>query len=624
MGKMKRRHFLGSALGLGAIVPMRALAAPGKRGVLAMNRIAPSSSELYIADADGSNERKFLADSRFEYNASFSADGRQVIFTSERVGDGQSDLYRATADGQAIQPFAINTAAVEDAGVLSPDGTKLAFVSSRDSGTANIWLLDIASGVATNLTATPAIQGDLDMPHGFFRPSWSPDGTWIAFSSDRNTPWRGHNDTRGWEHTQCLSIYAIRPDGTDFRRLAYRADYTLGAPRWSADSRHIVYYEITIEGTWLARRPEGIGKVESQIVSTDLETGVRTVHTSGPGLKVSPAFLPDGKVGYLIKGGADQGIAYAGGTGAVIKGMVRAPSWSPDGRKVIYQRVDFKVRPFMKELYSWDPAWTYRHMDVFPLASRDGKWLVFTDKQYGNSSVVKMRPDGSGRQVVFDVNDKGLDPRLVKMGLAGAFQPAWSPDGKWIAFGLGDWFQMRAVGKATLMRVTADGKSHEALTDGTVNAGYPAYSKDGRKIVFRVWGEDQLGLRILDLDTRKITVLTTQLDNTPGWSPDGQLIVFTRKVDTVNYDVFTIRPDGTGLKRLTTHGANDGHAVWTADGRIAFSSGRYGFRDEAALYDNTFQQYGEIWIMDADGSNQKALTDSIWEDSMPLYLPGIQ
>jgi hypothetical protein len=47
----------------------------------------------------------------------------------------------------------------------------------------------------------------------------------------------------------------------------------------------------------------------------------------------------------------------------------------------------------------------------------------------------------------------------------------------------------------------------------------------------------------------------------------------------------------------------------------------YGFRDEAALYDNTFQQYGQIFIMNADGSEKRALTDSRWDDSMPLLIP---
>ena len=170
------------------------------------------------------------------------------------------------------------------------------------------------------------------------------------------------------------------------------------------------------------------------------------------------------------------------------------------------------------------------------------------------------------------------------------------------------------------MRVKRDGTGWEPLTDGSVHSGFPSYSADGKQIVFRVFGEKDRGLRIIDVDTRKVRVLTDGYDNLPGWSPDGKSIVFTRKVDAVNFDVFTIAPDGSNLKRLTTHVSSDGHAVWSPDGRIMWSGSQHGFRDEAALYDNTFQQYGQIYIMNADGSGKRMITDSKWEDSMPLYV----
>lgn len=47
----------------------------------------------------------------------------------------------------------------------------------------------------------------------------------------------------------------------------------------------------------------------------------------------------------------------------------------------------------------------------------------------------------------------------------------------------------------------------------------------------------------------------------------------------------------------------------------------YGFKDESQLFDNTFQPYGQIMVMNYDGSDKKLLTDTIWEDSMPLYVP---
>ena len=205
-----------------------------------------------------------------------------MLFTSERNGDGQSDVFRARLDGTGIEPL-VTGPAVDDAAVLSPDGTRLAFVSTRNGYRANIWVLDLKSGQMRNLTGAEDVQGDPSGPNGFFRPSWSPDGQWLAFSSDRNTDWRGHSDGHGWEHTQELSIYVIRADGQGFRRIASKPGYCLGSPKWSPDGRRVVFYEMTTEDTWGARRPNLVAKVVSQIVSVDVATGERIEHTTGRG-----------------------------------------------------------------------------------------------------------------------------------------------------------------------------------------------------------------------------------------------------------------------------------------------------------------------------------------------------
>lgn len=53
---------------------------------------------------------------------------------------------------------------------------------------------------------------------------------------------------------------------------------------------------------------------------------------------------------------------------------------------------------------------------------------------------------------------------------------------------------------------------------------------------------------------------------------------------------------------------------------LEYTSGMYGFREECVNYDNTFQPYGQIVVMDANGVNKTMLTDSMWEYTMPLYV----
>lgn len=615
-------------------------AGAGKKGVFLMNRIGPSSSTLWVADAVTGEERPLLADGKYEYHGSISPDGQWVTFTSERVSDGNADIFRCRIDGSDMQTV-VATPSVEDVLVMSPDGTKGAYVSTANGYVANIWVVDFASGERKQLTFGEAKNAASvhDSPEGSFRPAWSPCGEYIAFASDRETDWYGHSDGHGWEHTQELGIWVMRADGSEQRRVMHEKDWTYGSPKWSPDGSRLVFYSMHREHTWGSRRPEWIGRVKSEIVSVDAFTGANKIqHTDGPDLKLCPQFHPNGKdVFYYIKAGGgapgnmrgtDQawiqadvptGLYCTDGREPILR-QLRSPCWSPDGMQVVYEKVDFKFRGQGDALFSWDPEWDYRHSDVYPILSRQGR-VAITEKQQGCSSIVTCKPDGSDKFTVFDASKAGLDPIQNKKGLAGAFQPAWSPDGSWLAFGIGPWFDARATGKSKIMRAKSDGSFVEALTDGTTHVGFPSYSADGRYVVYRQWEKDDWGLRIIDVETKEIRVLTTEIDNMPGWSPDGERIVFTRQFGPAHYHVCTIRPDGTDFQQLTETRASDGHGVWMYDGRIGYSTGLYGFRDEAAIYDFTFQPYGQIMVMNADGSDKHLVTDSLWEDSMPCYVP---
>ena len=149
---------------------------------------SPTRSELFIADADGSNARKLVAGLELDYNASFSSDGEWVVFTSER--HGSADIFRVRANGMGLERLT-DSPAFDDQAALSPDGNSLAFVSTRDTGSTDIHVLDLKTRQTRNLTNSPG---------GDYRPSWSPDGRRLAFSSDRGT--KLQRSKGNWEQVQ--------------------------------------------------------------------------------------------------------------------------------------------------------------------------------------------------------------------------------------------------------------------------------------------------------------------------------------------------------------------------------------------------------------------------------------
>ena len=570
--------------------PVRPLtAAPAYK--LAFVNFGPLNMDLFIADADGSNPKPLLPHPAHDYNASFSADGKWIVFTSER--NGSADLYRVHPDASGLEQLT-NDPAFDDQAALSPDGKTLAFVSTR-SGQADIYTLNIATKKVTNITNHPA---------GDFRPSWSPDGKWIAFSSDRDSKMPHFN----FSLLHSTEIYMMKADGSDTTRLT-QGNAAAGSPSWSANGKQLIFYQAFMPSvrTMIGSDRKG----QTQLAVVDLATKEIKIITNDSSEKLYPRWQPNGSIAYASRGG-NAGIEYLDGKSGA-RGDFQHPSWSPDGHYLVFDRETDYSWPPLSSLYSRNPDFQLMRTGVFPCFSPDGKQLVCNDQRMAikQNKVMLMDADGKNRSILFEHPTKSI------------LAPVWSPDGNKLAMGIGQFFQtVKGPASADVAIINKDGSGLQLLTDGKGNYGFPSWSPDGKRLVYRASTDSLKGLLIMDIDSRKITPLTNHTqDNFPCWSPDGQWIAFTSKREN-NYDIYIIHPDGTGLKRITNTPGNDAHSVWSPDSKwIAFSTSVGGFKDESVLHAYNPQAYGEICVVSADGSVVKVLTDNQFEEGTPAWMP---
>ena len=179
------------------------------------------TSQIYVMRSDGSAERRLTTGPGSATDPAWSPDGTRIAFT--RVAERSTgDIHVIGTDGRGETRLTDPTIPTEqippsdDQAAWSPDGTRIAFVSNRDAGLDyEIWVMNADGSALVRLTRTRELELDL-------APAWSPDGSLLAFSRGRG------------ERT---AIWTMRPDGSAARRLRDRA----GEPAWSPDGRRIAY-----------------------------------------------------------------------------------------------------------------------------------------------------------------------------------------------------------------------------------------------------------------------------------------------------------------------------------------------------------------------------------------------
>ena len=267
-------------------------------------------------------------------NADFSTSRSALVFRGGTAG-GETQVIGLDREGKEVlalgEPGNIYNVAI------SPDGRRVA--TTRAAGNADLWITDVARGVSSRFTFEPTLE---------YTPVWSPDGSRIAFNSDR----LGGRD----------AIYLKPSDGIQAESLFYQGDVAFGVADWSRDGKFLAcirggsaggVYILPLNGT---RTPRPV--VVTPFVEGD------------------PRFSPDGR--WLLYSSDESGRrdvyvqSLQGGSGKwqVSTEGGRDPKWSRDGREIYFlgagnrmMAVDVSTEPTValgnpRELFrsiSWDP-----------------------------------------------------------------------------------------------------------------------------------------------------------------------------------------------------------------------------------------------------------------------------
>jgi tricorn protease len=452
------------------------------------------------------------------------------------------DVWTADESGQNIQRLTVNRA--RDAYPrFSPDGKWIAFSSDRN-GNLDVFIIPSGGGAAKQVTTHSAD----DTVFG-----WTPDGRGILFGSNR---------------------------GEDFTAQVYVVSVDGGMP-WKAGPDMGIQASYSPDGKRIAYNPKGQvywrkyyrGSMQTDVWIQNVSTKKATQLTEFDGLDSWPMWAKDGNV-YFVSDREGKGLtniwstSESGGKAERVtsfkSGDVRFPSISPDGRVIVFEHefgiwkldtASKKATPIRLDI---DAETQENDSEVRSFSSEADDYDVAP-----NSRRIVVSTHGE----LFTVPVDEGDIRQITDSAARDRNVAYSPDGKWLSY-ISD-----RSGREELYVVAVDGSGEaQKLTDiDTLKLGYN-WSPDSKDIAFT---SSDSKLRKVNVTSKQVAELdSSKFGNisTAEWSPDGKWLAYSKTDSNRTSDIYVLASAGDDKTphKVTFDSYDERGPRFSPDGRKLF------------------------------------------------------
>ncbi|MCW5971541.1 MAG: PD40 domain-containing protein [Blastocatellales bacterium] len=472
---------------------------------------------------------------------SISPDRAEIAFVSG------GDIWTAPAAGGEARLLVAHTAS-ESRPIYSPDGKKLAFISTRTGG-GDIYVLTFASGELKRLT----FEDGAEQLSG-----WSRDGRWVYYHSTSQ-------DIAGMS-----DLFRIAADGGT--PVALSADrYVTEAYSASSPDENVLAFTGNGFGQWWRRGSSHIDQSEIWLRREGATPAYEKL-SEGGAKETWAMWSGDGRSVFYVsdRGGAENIWVKPVGGGAARQvtkfrdGRLLWPNISADGKSMVFER-NFRI---------WRLDTASGNANEVPIAMRGAPTAPGIEHLALNNQFQELALAPDGRKVAFTVRGEIFaagaresgDAARVTNSLANDSQIAWAPDSKRMVYA------SERDGAANLYLYDFATREETRLTNDSMADAAPRFSPDGKMLAFIRDGRE---LRVLDMESRTERLVASGHLNRPpfaprnpfAWSPDNKWIAYLAAGEKSFRNVY-IAPAGGGEARQASFLANvfGGGVAWSPDG----------------------------------------------------------